>query len=254
MVPISVVIITFNEEKNILRCLRSVAGIADEIVVLDSFSTDNTKNICISNNVKFFEHPFHGFNEQKNLALSYASHDFVLSLDADEVLSTELRNSIIEIKENPGSDGYTMNRLTNYCGKWIRHTWYPDTKLRLFMKSKGSWDNNIIHEKIQMLEGARVSHVKGDLLHYSYYTLDDHFAQLRKFTEISARMGFENGKKSNLFLLFYKPIGTFLKLYILKQGFRDGYSGFLIARISAFGAFMKYARLRQLYSNKDNES
>jgi len=250
MIPLSVVIITFNEERNILRCLQSVEGIADEIIVLDSFSKDKTKEICLQNHVKFYEHPFTGFNEQKNLALSLASHPYVLSLDADEALSPELKKSILSVKENWQSQGYSMNRMTNYCGSWIKHCWYPDTKLRLWDTRQGYWDDNIIHEKVTMNEGTAVTHLTGDILHYSYYTLDDHLAQVHRFTEIAAVAAFNNKKKSSLLKLIYKPAGLFLKIYFLKQGFRDGYSGYLIARISAFGTFMKYARLRQLNSGK----
>jgi len=254
MIFLSVVIITYNEEKNILRCLQSVEGIADEIIVVDSFSSDRTKEICLERNVKFFEHPFSGFNEQKNVALSHVSGPYVLSLDADEALSPELRKSILSAKANWSFDGYTVNRLNNYCGTWIKHCWYPDTKLRLWDMRKGKWDTNIIHEKVLMQTGATVNLLDGDLLHYTYYTLDDHFGQLRKFNEIVAIEAYKNNKKSSFFKIIYKPVEVFFKLYILKQGFRDGYSGYLIARISAFGAFMKYARLSQLYSNKGQQA
>jgi glycosyltransferase involved in cell wall biosynthesis len=246
MISLSVVIITFNEERNILNCLQSVEGIADEIIVLDSFSKDRTKEICLREKVKFYERAFTGFNDQKNYALSLASSPYILSLDADEVLSPELKKSIQAAKENWVSDGYTMNRLTNYCGTWIRHCWYPDTKLRMWDLRKGNWDCNKIHEKVDLADGATISHLQGDLLHYSYHTLDDHLRQLHKFNEIAAISAYNDNKKSSFLKLFYKPVAIFFKLYILKQGFRDGYSGFLIARISAFGAFMKYARLKQL--------
>ena len=254
MISLSVVIITFNEERNILRCLQSVEGIADEVIVLDSYSKDRTKEICLQKQVKFYEHTFTGFNEQKNYALSLASSPYVLSLDADEVLSPELKKSILTVKENWISDGYTMNRMTNYCGTWIRHCWYPDTKLRMWDSRKGKWDSHMIHEKVDMIDGAVISHLQGDLLHYSYHTLDDHLRQIYKFTEIAAVSAHNNNKKSSFLKLIYKPIAIFFKLYILKQGFRDGYSGYLIARISAFVVFMKYARLRQLNEsqNRDN--
>jgi len=252
MIPLSVVIITYNEEKNILRCLQSVDGIADEIIVVDSFSTDRTKEICLQNNVKFFEHPFTGFNEQKNIALSYTSNPYVLSLDADEALSPELSKSIQSAKANWCADGYTCNRLNNYCGKWIKHCWYPDTKLRLWDKRKGMWDSNIIHEKVSLADESTVLHLHGDLLHYSYHTLDDHLRQIYKFTEITAVSAHNDKKKSSFLSLFYKPAAIFFKLYILKKGFLDGYAGYLIARISAFAVFMKYARLRQLNESQNH--
>ena len=147
MTPISVVIITLNEEKNIGRCIVSVLDIADEIVVLDSLSTDKTKEICLNYPVKFFEQPFLGYIEQKNKALEFSTYPHVLSLDADEEISAELKKSIQKVKENGVGDGYYFNRLTNYCGKWIKHTdWYPDQKLRLFDKRKGQWSGTNPHD------------------------------------------------------------------------------------------------------------
>lgn len=253
MISLSVVIITLNEERNILRCINSVREIADEIVVIDSFSTDRTKQICIENNVKVVEKPFLGFNEQKNFALLQATYPLVLSLDADEALSPELITSVKAVKQNQTADGYTMNRKTNYCGKWINHCWYPDSKLRLWDTRKGKWDSNSLHEKVEMQQNAVIQKIKGDLLHYSYYTLDDYMAQLRKFNELGATQAFKKGKKFTYFKLFLKPPATFLKLYILKKGFLDGYAGFEISLVSAFAKFLQYARLRQLWQSNIRE-
>ncbi|MEK6565704.1 MAG: glycosyltransferase family 2 protein, partial [Bacteroidota bacterium] len=132
MTRLSVVIITHNEEQNIARCLESIRGVADEIVVVDSFSTDKTRAICQKHGARFIRHKFEGHIEQKNFAMRQAKSPYILSLDADEALSPELRQSILDVKNNWASDGYRINRLTNYCGAWIRHCgWYPDTKLRL---------------------------------------------------------------------------------------------------------------------------
>ncbi|MEI6021287.1 MAG: glycosyltransferase family 2 protein, partial [Bacteroidota bacterium] len=140
MIKLSVVIITHNEEKNIERCLLSVQTFADEIVVLDSFSNDHTEAICAKYNVIFLQHVFDGHIQQKNRAITHASHQHVLSLDADEALSETLIQSILNVKQNFENDGYYMNRLTNYCGHWVKHCgWYPDQKLRLWNKSKGEW-------------------------------------------------------------------------------------------------------------------
>lgn len=249
MNPLSVVIITLNEERNIARCLDSLLPVADEIVVVDSYSTDSTKAICSKYNVRFTEQEFLGFNAQKNLALSLASHPLVLSLDADEVLSEELTRSILEVKEHAGADGWTMNRRTNYCGKWINHCWYPDAKLRLWDARKGKWDGNVIHEKVDMEPGSVVKHLRGDLLHYSYHTLDDHLLQMRRFTAISAEAMYAAGVRAGAWKLIVKPAAIFIKMYFIKQGFRDGYEGFLIARFSAFGEMIKYSRLRYLLRN-----
>jgi glycosyltransferase involved in cell wall biosynthesis len=252
MPQLSVVIITFNEERNIARCIDSVKGIADEILVVDSFSNDKTKEIAEANGAKVVLHKFEGHIEQKNWALSQANYPFVLSLDADEALSEQLRASIIEVKNNKQYDGYTMNRFTNYCGKWVRHCgWYPDTKLRLFDKTVSKWGGVNPHDKLEINEGVKIFHLKGDILHYSYYTLSDHINQVNKFTEISANALYKMNKKASLFKIKFSPIIKFIKNYFINLGFLDGYTGFVISRISAHAAFLKYAKLRQLYKMKN---
>lgn len=248
MTPLSVVIITFNEEKNIARCIDSVKAIADEIVVVDSFSTDNTKKICLEKNVHFVEHAFQGHIEQKNWAKSVAKHPFVLSLDADEVLSEELSTSIIEAKNNTLADGYTMNRLTNYCGQWIRHCgWYPDTKLRLWNSTMGKWGGQNPHDKFEMQKDAKILKLKGDLLHYSYYSIEDHIKQIDKFTAISSSDLANKGYcPSTIKLLFCGPV-KFFRDYFFKLGILDGYAGFQISKMSAFATYLKYARARDKY-------
>lgn len=170
-VKISVAIITFNEEKNIERCIRSVQEIADEIVVVDSHSTDKTKDICLNLGVNFIENMFEGYVEQIKFTLTQVSYDCVLSIDADEALSDELKDSILDVKRNWTHDGYFFNRLTNYCGRWIRHCgWYPDKKLRLYDKNKGAWQGVNPHYAFKMNENANAQHIRGDLLHYSYHS------------------------------------------------------------------------------------
>ena len=253
-VKISAVVITFNEEKNIGRCLDSLRGVADEIVVVDSHSTDLTKDICKRKQVKFLRHPFNGHIEQKNFAVSCATYDYVLSLDADEALSAELRQSIITVKQDWQHDGYLCNRLTNYCGRWIRHSgWYPDRKLRLWDRRKGRWGGVNPHDRVMMDDSDRVLHIDGDLYHYSYRTVKDHIDQMNSFSEIAARAAHAQGRKANLVSdIVLNPGLTFLKKYILKLGILDGYAGFLIATHTAYGKFLKYIKLREL--NKKNEN
>ena len=168
---ISCVVITYNEEKNIERCIKSVEGVVDDIVVVDSFSTDRTKEICTELNVRFVEHAFEGHIGQKNYAITLAKHPHILSLDADEALSEKLKDSIEEVKQNWRSDGYYFNRLTNYCGKWIEHCgWYPDKKLRLWDSRLGEWTGINPHDRYEMKDEAKLQFINGDLLHYSYYT------------------------------------------------------------------------------------
>ncbi|MBL7919503.1 MAG: glycosyltransferase family 2 protein [Bacteroidia bacterium] len=252
MIKLSVVIITFNEEKNIERCLLSVKELADEIVVLDSFSKDNTQQICEKHGVKFFQHAFDGHIQQKNRAITYASNDHVLSLDADEALDKTLQISISDIKKNFVKEGYYMNRLTNYCGHWVNHCgWYPDSKLRLWDRRKGHWTGINPHDKYELFIGDKnAGHLKGDILHYSYYTLEDHYKQVEYFTNISAKEYFQKEKKAPLFKLIVNPVAKFIDHYLLKLGFLDGHAGFLISKISAYATWLKYKKLRNLYHQK----
>ena len=251
-VKISAVIITFNEEKNIARCLASVRDVADEIVVVDSYSTDKTKEICHRINVKFLQHPFEGHIEQKNYAVCCATYRHILSLDADEVLSEKLKQSILAVKQGWRFDGYSFNRLTNYCGKWIRHSgWYPDTKLRLWDRKKGRWGGVNPHDRVMMDEQSRLCHIAGDLLHYSYHTIKDHIDQINSFSEIAARAAYAKGGKAHFLLdIVLNPLLTFFKKYFLKLGILDGYPGFMIAIHTAYGKFLKYVKLRELNKQK----
>ena len=253
---ISAVIITYNEEANIERCLDSLEGTADEVLVVDSFSSDRTADICKSKGVDFIQHPFDGHIEQKNYALSCASNDYVLSLDADEVLSQKLSQSIQAAKQNWTEDGYSVNRLTNYCGKWIRHCgWYPDTKIRLWDRSKGHWGGVNPHDHVVMDEPIRIRHLSGDLLHYSYPTIRDHISQINSFSDIAARAAFEKGRQSNLALdICLNPTLTFFKKYFLKLGLLDGYEGFVISISTAYGKFLKYIKLRELERQRDSDN
>ncbi len=251
MIQLSVVVITYNEERNIARCLDSIKEIADEIVVVDSYSTDKTVEICNCYNAKVFQHKFEGHIQQKNYALEKTSFSFALSLDADEVLSDELRKSIASVKSDWKYDGYEMNRLTNYCGAWIRHCgWYPDRKIRLFDKRKGKWTGVNPHDRYALNDSnAIVGFLPGDILHYSYYSISDHIKQVDYFTEISARVLFEQGKKASVVRLIISPGFRFIRDYVLKCGFLDGYYGFIVCIISSHAVFLKYAKLHELWKH-----
>lgn len=251
MPKISVVIITKNEEKNIGRCIDSVKDIADEILVVDSFSTDKTEEICKSKGARFVQHAFEGHIEQKNYATSLTEYPHVLALDADEALDDALKKSIAEVKQNWKYDGYEMNRLTNYCGTWIKHCgWYPDRKLRLFDKTKGKWGGINPHDKFELQPGCTISRLKGDILHYSYYTIDDHYKQIEYFTTINAKASFDRGKHAPIWKLYLAPVIKFVKDYVVKLGFLDGQAGWQISRLSAWATYVKYKKLRALYKQK----
>ncbi|NEN24822.1 glycosyltransferase family 2 protein [Cryomorpha ignava] len=244
---ISAVIITYNEERNIERCLNSLSGVADEIIIVDSFSTDKTADLCRKFDVNFVQHPFADFAAQKNFGNSLTENKFVLSLDADEALSESLRESIINWKTNSYTDALQINRLTNYCGKWIKHGgWYPDAKYRLFDKAKARWTGEKVHEYLEIDNDAVKGKLNGDLFHYSFYTIEQHLTTINKYSTLKAEINFEKGKKASLFKILFAPWFKFLKIYFLKAAFRDGWRGFVIAKNSAYSDFLKHAKLRQM--------
>lgn len=244
---LSASIITFNEEKNIGRCLDSLRMIADEIVVVDSFSTDRTRAICEQHGARFIQHAFEGHIQQKNYAIDQATGDWVLSLDADEALSEELITVILKIKSNPQHKGYSMNRLTNYCGHWVRHCgWYPDTKVRLVKKGSARWTGVNPHDRLDMLHGEKHEHLHGDILHYSYYTVDDHLKQIEYFGKIASEELYKQGKRAGWLLITGKVVAQFIKSYFIKLGFLDGATGFTISRLSAYATYRKYYKLMEL--------
>jgi glycosyltransferase involved in cell wall biosynthesis len=247
-IQLSVVIITFNEERNIGRCLDAVREIADDVVVVDSFSTDKTEMICREKGARFVQHKFEGHIEQKNWAITQAKFPYVFSLDADEAPDEELKKEILSIKNNWQYEGYEMNRLTNYCGKWIHHCgWYPDTKLRLWDSRKGKWGGINPHDKYEMRDAsAKIFHLSGNILHYSYYTIEEHYKQAEKFSSIAANALFEKGKSASIFLAVIKTCSKFIRNYFLKAGFLDGKFGFIICRITALETFQKYSKLHKL--------
>jgi len=252
MQKLSAVVITFNEEKKIAGCLDSLINIADEVVVVDSFSTDNTEAICRAYKVNFSQHKFDGHIEQKNYAISLAKYDFILSLDADERLSDKLLSEIRKVKGNFSFDAYQMNRLTNYCGKFIRHSgWYPDSKIRLFNRRKCKWGGTNPHDKIVIEPDVKVSILQGDILHFSYDSIQSHIKQMNSFTEIGAQQLFDKGKRAGIFDLTIRPFWKFFRDYIIKLGFLDGYYGYVVCMLSAVHVFSKYAKLKQMQLQRE---
>lgn len=245
---LSVAVITYNEERNIERCLASVRGLADEIVVVDSGSTDRTSAMASASGARVIVHPFEGHIQQKNFAITQCRHEWVLSLDADEALTPELTASIRNALSAPAYHGYEMNRLTNYCGSWIRHGgWYPDRKVRLFRKDKGAWTGINPHDRYELSDpSAALGRLKGDLLHYSYRSVSDHLKQIDYFTGISATELYRAGKRTSLWRLVVAPPFRFIRDYVLKGGWMDGVHGFVIAALSSTAVLVKYVKLRHL--------
>ncbi len=243
--PISVCIITRDEEANLPDCLASVAW-ADEILVVDSGSRDRTRDIAAAAGARVVEHPFEGHVEQKNFAVSAASHDWILSLDADERLTPELAASVRAALESPGTHaGFACNRRTWHLGRWILHGgWYPDRKVRLFRRDRGRWGGRNPHDHVDLDGPAGL--LPGDLLHYSYRDLSAHLRQVDFFTTVSAREKHARGRRAGVLDLTLRPAGKFLRMYLLKAGFLDGFAGFVVAVTGAYYVFLKYAKLREL--------
>lgn len=245
MVKISGVIITYNEERNIARCIDSISKVADEVVVVDSFSTDKTKEICKEKGVRFVEHQFENHISQKNFALDQAKYDTVLSLDADEYLSDSLEKSILEIKNNWRYTACRMDRLNSYNGKWIKHgSWRPDTKLRLWDRRVGRWGGENPHDIVVLNEGVYDQKLKGDILHNSYRNSFDVLNKVQRYSEIYAS---QNSKKKSIRFakIVAHTIAAFMKSYFLKLGFLDGYEGFVVAMCISNHTFYKYAKVKE---------
>ena len=249
---LSVVIITLNEERNIEDCLLSVKEVADEVLVVDSFSTDQTEEICLRHGARFIKNKWNGYVEQRNFAQQTATHPVLLNIDADERLSKQLAASILREKEKGFPlKGYCMNRSNNYCGQWIKHgVYYPDRKLRLYHKDSGSVKGLNPHEGVQMNDNFPVKKIKGDILHYSFRSFAEHIAQMNKFSSVSAQTLYALGKKPSFLKPFLSAFWAFFNSYFLRLGFLDGFYGYVIARNNAMYSFFKYAKLNELHKGK----
>jgi glycosyltransferase involved in cell wall biosynthesis len=255
MTPISVVLITLNEERNLARCLQSVKRIANEIIVVDSMSTDNTVAIAESFGARVIQQHFTNYVEQKKIATAYAAHEWVLSIDADEALSPELEDSIQKFKIlSTTFNAYKISRITNYCGQWIKHSgWYPDRITRLFDKTQGAWHGGSVHEHWELSEKSeKTGLLKGELLHYSFNSIADHVKKLDKYTELGARDAVERGKDCSLLKLVVGPRWNFFQAFILQLGILDGYYGYVICKLHEYSSFVKYSKTRQYARMKRN--
>jgi glycosyltransferase involved in cell wall biosynthesis len=247
MNKLSVAIITYNEERNIARCIKSVIDFASEIIVMDSGSTDETVNIAKSLGAKVYHQPFLGHIQQKNLVLTKTTNQWVLSLDADEAVENELKNNILRVLKKPDADGYEINRLNNYCGKWIKYgAWYPDRKLRLWNKSKGEWTGLNPHDRFRLAPGSKINHLEGQILHYSFASAEEHKIKSERYARLGAEAYHLKGIKANYIQFIYKPAFKFIKDYVLKLGFMDGKFGLIIALINSREVFLKYKFLKRL--------
>lgn len=249
-VLLSVAIITYNEEKNIIDCIQSCIDIADEIIILDSFSKDRTTELADSfDKVRVYQNKFQGHIEQKNKAIELCSGEWVLSLDADERLTPQLRESIqIALETKSEIVAYKLARLTYHLGKFIKHSgWYPVYRFRLFKKGYAYWTGENPHDYIA-IEG-KGKKLLGDILHYSFQDLSDQIDTINKFSSIVSFTRFQKGKRFSIIKSIVKPLSKFIEIYFIKGGFLDGYPGLVIAVSSAFSTFLKFAKMYE-YQHK----
>lgn len=247
MHPLSVVIITFNEEQNIRRCIESVEKVADEVIVLDSNSTDRTVEIARNLGAIVHTEKFKGYIGQKNYAMKLASNNYILSLDGDEALDEKLIDSILESKKTFSYRAYSINRCTSYCGHFIRHgLWYPDKKIRLFDRRIAQWGGLNPHDKIILERGFNAKQLTGDIQHYSYNIPDDLIWQNNRLSSIAAASLYAAGHRSNWFKMLMRPTWAFFNGYFLRLGFLDGADGFTIAINTSHQVFLKYSKLYRL--------
>ena len=246
---ISATIIACNEELNIARAIESLRC-CDEIVVVDSGSTDRTVEIAQKRGARVIEMSWRGYASQKNFASEQATYDWVLSIDADESLSEALEAEIWQIKKSgPQYDAYTMPRLAQYLGRWILHSgWYPDRKVRLFDRRKASWEGDYVHESVRV-QGP-VGHLESNLLHFTCNSLAEHLRTMDRYTTLAAEQLVDQKVDIHWRRIVFDPLWTFFRTYFLKQGFRDGLEGLCIAYMAAFYNFVKYAKARFMQSGR----
>ncbi len=255
---ISAVIIAYNEEKNIVAAIKSAAW-ADEILVVDSESTDRTREIAESLGAIVVIKNWEGFSKQKQFAADSAAHDRIFSLDADERVSGELKAEILELKAKPETeiaDGYKIPRLSIYMNRPIRHSgWYPDWQLRFFDRRKGKWKEVLVHESVQMAKDSSVAKLKSDILHYSVENASHHHEMIgTRYAPLAARQMFKNGRRTSFPKIYTAGLTTFLQTYILKGGFLDGLAGFTISKFAAHHAFLKHLLLWEIQENEARKS
>ncbi len=251
MHKLSTVIMCFNEEKNIKACIESVLKISDEIVVLDSYSTDKTVEIARSLGARIEFHEFMGYIEQRELSISFAKNNWVLALDADEFLSEELQSEISEILIDPKADAYYLNRLNAINGYFLKYgSWFPHRIIRLFNKHKIYCTGNPPHDKILNLENTGTGKLNSLLLHHCNEDIDDRIKTINNHSSQAAKYRFEQGQKTNYFRILIKPLWKFIVEYILKLGFLDGFYGYLMAKTTASYIYYRESKLMELQRKK----
>ena len=246
MSSISAVVITKNEAENIKPCLLALMQVTDDIVVVDANSSDNTKAIAKELGAQVYTYEWQGYSKNKNYGNSRCQHDWVLSIDADEILSDELIATINQLEPQEGHV-YSLDRITNYCGEWIKHSgWYPDWKIRLFNRQEIEWKGDFVHERLALSKQYKNIELQGKVYHYSYKSSDDHLERIERYAHLAAQELKSKNKNANFIKLYISPIFRFFRTYILKKGILDGKNGLIISRRNAYLVHRKYRILKGL--------
>ena len=252
MIPameISAVIITHNEERRLEDALKSLSGVAAEVIVVDSRSTDGTIKLARRFTPRVFERDWTNYSDQKNFANGLASFPWILSLDADERISPELKTELLELKTRTPDEacaGFSIPRRVFYLGRWIRHSgWYPDRRVRLFRGNRAHWEGDYVHERL-VVEGS-IEKLHGTIHHFTYRNISDHLARINTFSDLGAQKLYAERKKSRWYHLAFLPPARFFKAYLLQLGFLDGFAGLVIAMLTCHAVFVRYAKLREIW-------
>ena len=242
---ITATIVTLNEEHNIARAIESLRCV-DEIVVVDSGSTDRTREVAARLGARVTKEPWRGYAAQKNFAATLASHDWILSIDADEAVTEELEAEILLLKKDaPRCHAYTMPRLAQYLGRWIHHSgWYPDRKIRLYLRTRAEWYGSFVHESVRLTGEGIPGELHGNLLHFTCNSLSAHLKTLDRYTTLAADELASRGKRPGMARILLDPPWTFFRTFIVRRGFLDGMHGFVIAWMAALYTFLKYTKAR----------
>ncbi|WP_417527178.1 glycosyltransferase family 2 protein [Marinomonas shanghaiensis] len=243
---LSAALIVKNESKNLESCLNSLTGWVDEIIIVDSGSEDNTEEIAKKYTEHFFlKADWQGFGLQRQAAQEYVKTDFILWIDADEVVTEELKNSILKaLSDNKPQTAYSINRKSWVFGRFIEHSgWYPDRVIRLYKVNEGNYSDDLVHEKVLLAKDVKLEALKGDLTHYTYDDLHHYLVKSASYAKLSADQKEKRGKKTSLSNASLHAFACFVKMYLIKRGFLDGKQGFLLAVLSAHSTFVKYADL-----------
>lgn len=249
--PLSIVVMTYNEEGNIERCLKSVEGIGDEILILDSYSTDKTVELALKMGARVEQFPFDTYADQRRRMIQMAHNDWILTLDADEYLSEELRSSIIASGQKESFDAYTSYRRSRIGNTWLKHgSWYPDEKIRMFDRRKVSVIGFDIHETLMPVAKSKIGHLQGDLMHHADEDLATRFQKVHHYSTRAAEGLFKQGRRWSLWRTLFKPAVRFISVYFIRLGVLDGYYGYIVAVSEAQYVWLREVKLWELWKLK----